>query len=290
MLDLRLFKKTDIPDCPGIKKLVRRKGDALETPIDPKLMKKINVTIEAFTENGETPTMQKFFFSNKNRALDPKKAYNNLPKGVFTCLGHLAVKEEAWFELSPEEQTNAFIQNYPIENGPLYLKLVVTAVVRATEVDPNNFDSYLAVGHLCREDGNELFNGGKISQAAPMYLKGAQILKNVPKKFFEVADGQSSRAKVDELRVRLLNNLSWTYIKLRDYTKALDAAEQALALDPHNEKANFRKGRVFEMTQEFEKALEIYTVINMKNRIDAVKDMQMNLEVQLVRKIARAFR
>ena len=299
MIDLSLYQRIELPDQSGIKKLVplNPSEGSPGAAINPKLMKKITLSIESFSPSGEIPIMQKHFFREKLRAIDPKKADNNLPIGVLACLAHLAPKEEGWFELPPEQQDNAFIKNYPIEQTPLYFHLKIVELVRCKDVNSNDFCSYVNVGEVCREEGNELFYTGKISQAANQYNKGIQILKNLPKKFTEIQGGIENeqnliKERAEEtkgVKLRLLNNLAWCNIKLEKYTEALENCRQVLEMDPENEKAIYRKGRIFELTQEFEKALEMYSVIKMENRLSAVRDSQKNYEKQFYRNFKREF-
>ncbi len=56
----------------------------------------------------------------------------------------------------------------------------------------------------------------------------------------------------------LKSNLSMTKLKLGKYREALQDAEAALAIDPDNHKANFRKGQALMYTGDLEKARKVF--------------------------------
>ncbi len=77
-----------------------------------------------------------------------------------------------------------------------------------------------------------------------------------------------------KLRGLLRSNMALTELKLGRYREALQHAEAALAVDPENHKANFRKGQALMYAGDLKKARKIFK--------DAAQADPKNLELRKV--------
>lgn len=101
-----------------------------------------------------------------------------------------------------------------------------------------------------KDEGNELFKGGNIRPAAARYHKSLTHIA----KFFDLSP--EDQVEVNALKLSLFLNLSQCYIKLENWDNALKNIEDALAIDPNNSKALFRRATVWEAKKDYEKSLK----------------------------------
>lgn len=104
-----------------------------------------------------------------------------------------------------------------------------------------------------KEEGTELFKGGNYRPAAARYQKALTHAS----KFFDLSP--ADEAEVTAVKVSLHSNLAMCYIKLANYDQVIRCCGEAIALDPANAKAYFRRSAAWEAKKEWEKALEDVT-------------------------------
>ncbi|XP_008295188.1 peptidyl-prolyl cis-trans isomerase FKBP8-like, partial [Stegastes partitus] len=76
------------------------------------------------------------------------------------------------------------------------------------------------------------------------------------------ADGSDGKAKAEEeevqdYRVKCLNNLATTQLKLEQFDEALHTSRDVLTLEPNNVKALFRTGKLLSDKGEYKEAMEV---------------------------------
>jgi len=115
-------------------------------------------------------------------------------------------------------------------------------------VDPADL---LEAATALKEQGNESMKKQKFSEAVPLYEKGISIL--------DKADGHPmlkvDAEKVVQLKVILYANTTQSLLKQQLYRRALEAANQCLALDSGNVKALFRRAQCQDALKQYDEAL-----------------------------------
>lgn len=99
---------------------------------------------------------------------------------------------------------------------------------------------------LLKNNGNTLYNTSQWEKAIESYLQACAIFAYEPIAkqqpsvvYLEVEDGKPYDQKTlyRKIKLSLFLNLSQCYLCVREWSMAYDAATQALALEPKNEKA-----------------------------------------------------
>ncbi|XP_068170287.1 FKBP prolyl isomerase 16 [Antennarius striatus] len=114
----------------------------------------------------------------------------------------------------------------------------------------------IRVGNQKRERGNFHFQREEYCLAARAYLIALDVLTT------HITDGQNGSVKaeeeeVHEYRVKCLNNLAATQLKLERYAEALQTSRDVLALQPNNVKALFRMGKLLSDKGDYKEAMEV---------------------------------
>jgi len=84
---------------------------------------------------------------------------------------------------------------------------------------------------MLKNEGNEAVKGEKYAEALTKYSKALENL------------GGHTGPEVKTLSIQLLNNSALCHLKRKHYDKAVEAADQALGIDPKSFKALFRRGQ-----------------------------------------------
>lgn len=101
-----------------------------------------------------------------------------------------------------------------------------------------------------KEEGNELFRDGNHQHAAMRYVKAL----NHASKFFDLSE--SDMDEVNKLKLSLYLNLAQCYLKLEAWAKAIANCKDALAIDPQNPKALYRRALAYEKDKNMELAAQ----------------------------------
>ncbi|XP_064191697.1 FKBP prolyl isomerase 16 isoform X2 [Anguilla rostrata] len=112
----------------------------------------------------------------------------------------------------------------------------------------------IRIGNQKRERGNFFFQREEFVMAAQSYCMALHVLTT------QTRAGESTRVaeheEVQECRVKCLNNLAATQMKLEHVDEALLTCQDVLFLDPLNVKALFRKGKLLSDKGEYQEAME----------------------------------
>ena len=99
-----------------------------------------------------------------------------------------------------------------------------------------------------KDEGNELFRDGNHAHAAMRYVKALAHAT----KFFDLSD--SDAQELAKLKLSLYLNLAQCYLKLENWAKAIANCKDALALDPANPKAYYRRALALEKEKDIDGA------------------------------------
>ncbi|ETE71122.1 Peptidyl-prolyl cis-trans isomerase FKBP5 [Ophiophagus hannah] len=133
-------------------------------------------------------------------------------------------------------------------NAELVYEVTLKSFEKAKESWEMDTKEKLEQAAIVKEKGTVYFKEGKYLQAVIQYGKIVSWL--------EMEYGLSEReSKASEsLLLAAFLNLAMCYLKLREYTKAIEYCNKALALDQANEKGLYRRGEARLLMNEFELA------------------------------------
>lgn len=101
-----------------------------------------------------------------------------------------------------------------------------------------------------KDEGTELFKGGNYRPAAARYHKSLTHIA----KFFDLSP--DDEIEVKNLKITLHLNLATCYLKMENMDQMLRNVEDAMALDPNNPKAFFRRAQYYEAKKDWDKVKE----------------------------------
>ncbi|XP_026222390.1 peptidyl-prolyl cis-trans isomerase FKBP8 [Anabas testudineus] len=114
----------------------------------------------------------------------------------------------------------------------------------------------IRIGNQKREQGNFHFQREEYSKAARAYCMALDVLTTHSR---DLSDGdvEAEEEEVRDYRVKCLNNLATTQLKLEQNEEALHSSRDVLALEPNNVKALFRLGKLLSDKGEYKEAMEV---------------------------------
>ncbi|KAM9754176.1 FKBP prolyl isomerase 16 isoform 2-T3 [Menidia menidia] len=114
----------------------------------------------------------------------------------------------------------------------------------------------IRIGNQKRERGNFHFQREEYSLAATAYRVALEVLTTHSRDGSDVGV-QAEEEEVQEYRVKCLNNLATTQLKLEQVDEALHTSRDVLTLEPNNVKALFRAGKLLSDKGEYKEAMEV---------------------------------
>ncbi|XP_022047038.1 FKBP prolyl isomerase 16 [Acanthochromis polyacanthus] len=114
----------------------------------------------------------------------------------------------------------------------------------------------IRIGNQKRERGNFHFQREEYSMAARAYCIALDVLTTRSR---DGSDGsvKAEEEEVQDYRVKCLNNLATTQLKLEQFDEALHTSRDVLTLEPNNVKALFRTGKLLSDKGEYKEAMEV---------------------------------
>ncbi|XP_078804880.1 FKBP prolyl isomerase 16 isoform X6 [Oryzias latipes] len=114
----------------------------------------------------------------------------------------------------------------------------------------------IRIGNQKRERGNFHFQREEYSLAAMAYCVALEVLTTRSTDGGHVGT-KAEDQEVQEYRVKCLNNLATTQMKLEQFNEALHTSRDVLTLEPNNVKALFRAGKLLSDKGEYKEAMEV---------------------------------
>ena len=115
-----------------------------------------------------------------------------------------------------------------------------------------------------KDEGNAYFQSGNYSQATASYTKGIKLGENIDFPRIELSKQYSNRAQ--------------SYIKLKQYSKALSDTETVIEYNPKWDKGYYLKAKALMWLKEYDKAEEM---VEYTNQISPQNDEILNLLKQI---------
>ncbi|KAG5454226.1 Peptidyl-prolyl cis-trans isomerase fkbp8 [Clonorchis sinensis] len=132
--------------------------------------------------------------------------------------------------------------------------------------DPPSYSSLsdperLSMADQKRERGNYYYRREEYAFAVNSYNKALKLL-SVPTANQSTERTASTSELLEELEIKLLNNLAATQLKIQAYDAAVKSCNAVLQRDPRNFKALFRKGKALLEQAEVDEAIPILRLVH----------------------------
>ncbi|KAJ7227311.1 TPR-like protein [Mycena pura] len=135
----------------------------------------------------------------------------------------------------------------------------------------------LAMGKEKKEAADQAFKEGKISEALMSYHGALLYLLGLDKNALGMASGapsppaasSSTDPKADEIVEKIYANMSACHLKKKNWKRAQETAEKALAKNENNYKAMYRKAKALAEQGYFERAVRLLEDLKKKSPADA---------------------
>jgi len=134
-------------------------------------------------------------------------------------------------------------------NAAVTVTLELVAVQDSESVEEMSLERRMSLGRRKKDRGNFWYARGEFTQAIQNYRKATDLFDdpdldlNVPVDRFELPE---EKQELLGERIKAFNNLAQGQIKIEAWDAALAALGNVLKVEPNNEKALYRKAKVFE--------------------------------------------
>lgn len=129
------------------------------------------------------------------------------------------------------------------------------------DIESKTYDSRKEIGNKKRERGNFYFSRQDFNLAIQCYRRALEYLDESEGGVILNANNEEpTNAQLQDLledRIKVLNNLAISQIKIAAYDTALTSVESVLRCQPNNVKALFRKGKIYESKGDVSKAIPL---------------------------------
>ena len=115
----------------------------------------------------------------------------------------------------------------------------------------------IKIGEAKKERGNFFFGRQEYSSSVMLYKRAIEFLEFDVSELGDDVD-KATLDKLNDLKASVYNNLAQSQMKLEAFDAALNAVNNALAINEKNVKALFRKGKILTSKGDLQEALEVY--------------------------------
>ncbi|KAL0622605.1 Peptidyl-prolyl cis-trans isomerase FKBP5 [Plecturocebus cupreus] len=175
---------------------------------------------------------------------------HDIPIGIDKALEKMQREEQCILHLGPRYGFGeAGKPKFGIEpNAELIYEVTLKSFEKAKESWEMDTKEKLEQAAIVKEKGTLYFKGGKYVQAVIQYGKIVSWLE------MEYGLSEKESKASESFLLAAFLNLAMCYLKLREYTKAVECCDKALGLDSANEKGLYRRGEAQLLMNEFESA------------------------------------
>uniref|UniRef100_A0A2K5JRI5 peptidylprolyl isomerase n=1 Tax=Colobus angolensis palliatus TaxID=336983 RepID=A0A2K5JRI5_COLAP len=224
-IELLDFKGEDLFEDGGIIRRTKRKGEGYSNPNE-------GATVEIHLEGRCGERM----FDCRDVAFTVGEGEDHdIPIGIDKALEKMQREEQCILYLGPRKSPK----------GQEYACKIFHSAKESWEMDTKE---KLEQAAIVKEKGTVYFKGGKYMQAVIQYGKIVSWLE------MEYGLSEKESKASESFLLAAFLNLAMCYLKLREYTKAVECCDKALGLDSANEKGLYRRGEAQLLMNEFESA------------------------------------
>ncbi|KAK2489552.1 hypothetical protein MC885_006860 [Smutsia gigantea] len=175
---------------------------------------------------------------------------HDIPIGIDKALEKMQREEQCILYLGPRYGFGeAGKPKFGIEpNAELIYEVTLKSFEKAKESWEMDTKEKLEQAAIVKEKGTVYFKGGKYMQAVIQYGKIVSWLE------MEYGLSEKESKASESFLLAAFLNLAMCYLKLREYSKAVECCDKALGLDSANEKGLYRRGEAQLLMNEFESA------------------------------------
>lgn len=254
-IELLDFKGEDLFEDGGIIRRIKQKGEGYSNPNE-------GATVEIHLEGrcGE-----RMFDCRDVVFIVGEGEDHDIPIGIDKALEKMQREEQCILCLGPRYGFGeAGKPKFGIEpNAELIYEVTLKSFEKAKESWEMGTKEKLEQAAIVKEKGTVYFKGGKYLQAVIQYGKIVSWLE------MEYGLSEKESKASESFLLAAFLNLAMCYLKLREYTKAVECCDKALGLDSANEKGLYRRGEAQLLMNEFESArgdFEKVLAVNPQNK------------------------
>ncbi|CAL8324950.1 FKBP prolyl isomerase 16 [Gadus morhua] len=141
--------------------------------------------------------------------------------------------------------------------APLLYQLQVEGVQEKRDPLSLPIPDRIRIGNQKRERGNFHFTREEYHMAARAYLMALDVLTTSARDPSEDGLVEVEEEEVHAYRVKCLNNLAATQLRLQQHSEALHTSRDVLCLEPNNVKALFRTGKLLSDQGQYQEAMDL---------------------------------
>uniref|UniRef100_A0A8C3CEW8 peptidylprolyl isomerase n=1 Tax=Cairina moschata TaxID=8855 RepID=A0A8C3CEW8_CAIMO len=239
-VELLDFKGEDLFEDGGIIRRIKRKGEGYSNPNEGAT---VEIHLEGFCGGTRFDCKDVKFVVGEGEDHD-------IPIGIDKALEKMQRGEHCVLYLGPRYGFGeAGKPKYGIQaNAELVYEVTLKSFEKAKESWEMDTKEKLEQAAIVKEKGTMYFKEGKYLQAVIQYGKIVSWLE------MEYGLSEKESKASDSFLLAAFLNLAMCYLKLREYTKAVECCDKALGLDQDNEKGLYRRGEARLLMNEFELA------------------------------------
>ncbi|XP_007534316.1 peptidyl-prolyl cis-trans isomerase FKBP5 isoform X1 [Erinaceus europaeus] len=239
-IELLDFKGEDLFEDGGIIRRIKQKGEGYSNPNE-------GATVEIHLEGCCGGRM---FDCRDVVFIVGEGEDHDIPIGIDKALEKMQREEQCILYVGPRYGFGeAGKPKFGIEpNAELIYEVTLKSFEKAKESWEMDTKEKLEQAAIVKEKGTVYFKGGKYLQAVIQYGKIVSWLE------MEYGLSEKESKASESFLLAAFLNLAMCYLKLREYTKAVECCDKALGLDSANEKGLYRRGEAQLFMNEFESA------------------------------------
>ncbi|XP_077017695.1 peptidyl-prolyl cis-trans isomerase FKBP5 [Tamandua tetradactyla] len=261
-VELLDFKGEDLFEDGGIIRRIKQKGEGYSNPNEGA---KVEIHLEAYCGGRMFDCRDVVFIVGEGEDHD-------IPLGIDRALERMQREEQCILHLRPRYGFGeAGKPKFGIEpNAELTYEVTLKSFEKAKESWEMDTKEKLEKAAIVKEKGTIYFKGGKYVQAAIQYGKIVSWLE------MEYGLSEKESKASESFLLAAFLNLAMCYLKLREYTKAVECCDKALVLDSANEKGLYRRGEAQLLMNEFDSAREDFEKVLEVNPQNKAARMQIS--------------
>ncbi|KAM8779304.1 peptidyl-prolyl cis-trans isomerase FKBP5 isoform 1-T2 [Rhynchonycteris naso] len=239
-IELLDFKGEDLFEDGGIIRRIKHKGEGYSNPNEGA---KVEIHLEGHCGGEMFDCRDVVFIVGEGEDHD-------IPIGIDKALEKMQRGEQCILSLGPRYGFGeAGKPRFGIgPNAELMYEVTLKSFEKAKESWEMDTKEKLKQAATVKEKGTVYFKGGKYLQAVIQYGKIVSWLE------LEYGLSEKESKASESFLLAAFLNLAMCYLKLREYTKAVECCDKALRLDSANEKGLYRRGEARLLMNEFESA------------------------------------
>lgn len=224
-------------------------------------VKSVVLTMEGWDCTGTPLRWFKDYWKKDGESKEVSPSWKYFLNGMKTAIHMMRPGEEGCFRLTPRAQECAFIINYPVSEGPVFLQIGLKEVkMKAKSNSAGGYDIAKQEETIAKlkEATDQEYNKNRnhrlgLQEYERIGNKLTGLLAQVKK-----ADDFTRETKLIEQLMTTKNNQALMHFKMKNYEAAIKLLDEVLDQQPHNVKALQRKAHSLEALNSLDEALLVF--------------------------------